>query len=1562
MAHTQTYTLTFICPNADNSLGTFSVDNVNECPIYSRTTAKDTTQHRVLDGIITKLHYHKQVYMPSVIEATILLTHTPTFVSGTDTDYLTAENIRGIFEQAAVELTTTITDDTTSVETTVARNFLVYQMTPIFRQEAISNSQMGYAELKLLIYSMDKLFDITKSSRSYVGMRLGHDIMTDGAAYYKVDDLLAPVVNYENMAFLNMDEGQGSEAIQPFLVQYNETFYTMLARTANRCGEYLYFENGQLNLGLKVQDTPLKVTCDTKEEGKLLLSAIEYPSKTVNPFEGITVRYQRNPLLSEADNTKFTININGYSSLPSKESIRKMEEDIYALRFNIEDKCPTEIKKGDKNTDGNEYSDAEITARQYDIYVWNQKHDFNTIIDDWIKQNNKKEANEADKALRKIQELPIRLEQCEYKIKDLNAKIEEAQAQLTTKTQEVAQALANRDSISSATNQEEWLRLDLIYQQELAKVQEINNTIDNYTSQIEAEETKKAEIEEQIATYPTKEGTNPKQIDTSGYFATIKGYWTKVQAFINDTLKKSTYYTLANTTETDTNAAPHHDAYVKTVGYTTEKAKIDALVNDLPLSKEKPQSTSAERRLVQDFIPGADDYFGVGANIKDNYTDMLGCISSKGTMTGAIGNMPKGKANVSGYAYAAGFIAKFLKTNKPLATFVLDMAVADGEAVLLAIEQAAIANNSYDEYFYNGSNIKDQLGPQKGLEDYVYTEKEKDGKWTKKKLFYTGAKLPSRTYEKYEYNTLTHKDDDSSQPFIYSTSYSVLKSDFYKLISKFQSIVSEEQIVLHVRTSENAQVVLLGDTINHNNQNYIVIEDDATFDANAPQRLTQRLVAVPTIEGSAIPPVCPQGHFGHTGPQTGKVIDNFDPDKMGRVRVQFNWQEEEVDAKYQKPTPYIRVATLHATTSKGGIYLRPRIGDEVMLSFEHDNPERPYVSASLFNKSNTPLTGSAYSPNTFVIASHNGHNITIADENNLEFLGPIIKVPFLKAALATNSDNNYLSDTNENSFAGGITMSDFLGMYKISASSTSRNITLSSPFGDVKIDAFTGISIEAPHGDIKISGKNVTIEARNNVKITSGKADEDAKKGYGQQHVDALKGTAKDLLKKYITPDLGLVRCVIERFLEPIEGSILIKSPNYLKLEAGDGVTSFENIESNNPQNYLGEIDADTFAKLGEPQTINYLIGQTYKVFKNRLEAILDARTRIQQEISSLTTLENLNNDQKKALLKEGQTLEINPYISWALNSQVNNEAAKNKFYTMFKTSDEIRAAFNNHEGAQDWVTCILQQERRIVALCSGIHAHIKYVKNISKESIAAKIKNLHSTAYNSLTNPQQKAKHEAWKDKYESALDELSNILSDFEDTYYKKPENLRKVVNNKAQTLKKAFRCIAYGYLTNQKTLTYDPVLAGRMLQNISPSTQLAVSQAMLEDEDASDSVAGLLNRPTLAQKTSVANLLDDTIWAAWVSGWQLIPPKKEKGWKDFGLDVVEDYTNFGKSISEIVNLKDYLSAKKGWAAINNRQPGTILISSQKGHMLTQRDGHFKLVQNTEGVEALRANLLQF
>lgn len=77
--------------------------------------------------------------------------------------------------------------------------------------------------------------------------------------------------------------------------------------------------------------------------------------------------------------------------------------------------------------------------------------------------------------------------------------------------------------------------------------------------------------------------------------------------------------------------------------------------------------------------------------------------------------------------------------------------------------------------------------------------------------------------------------------------------------------------------------------------------------------------------------------------QPARVIDNNDPEGLGRVQVQFVWQERK-----KEHTLWIRVVQPHAGAGKG-FYFIPEIGEEVLVDFEFQNAERPYVVGAHYN-------------------------------------------------------------------------------------------------------------------------------------------------------------------------------------------------------------------------------------------------------------------------------------------------------------------------------------------------------------------------------------------------------------------------------------------------------------------------------------------------------------------------------------------------------------------------------------------------------------------------------------
>ena len=108
-----------------------------------------------------------------------------------------------------------------------------------------------------------------------------------------------------------------------------------------------------------------------------------------------------------------------------------------------------------------------------------------------------------------------------------------------------------------------------------------------------------------------------------------------------------------------------------------------------------------------------------------------------------------------------------------------------------------------------------------------------------------------------------------------------------------------------------------------------------------------------------------------------KVKDTEDPNHLGRVRVQFDWQAQ-LDENMM--TPWLRLSQPYAGGGKGFSFI-PEIGEEVMIDFEGGNAERPFVKGTLFNGVADP-DGAWLPGNNQVkaIRTRNGHTIEIWDE------------------------------------------------------------------------------------------------------------------------------------------------------------------------------------------------------------------------------------------------------------------------------------------------------------------------------------------------------------------------------------------------------------------------------------------------------------------------------------------------------------------------------------------------------------------------------------------------------
>lgn len=443
---------------------------------------------------------------------------------------------------------------------------------------------------------------------------------------------------------------------------------------------------------------------------------------------------------------------------------------------------------------------------------------------------------------------------------------------------------------------------------------------------------------------------------------------------------------------------------------------------------------------------------------------------------------------------------------------------------------------------------------------------------------------------------------------------------------------------------------------------YVVVE----ININKSAKSLQIVKAIPLLLDSsnkyrAYPPVIKEEVFRYSGPQTAFVVDAADPKHQGRVRIRYPWQtnaeviptetftapdpesttDKSLKEKYTKisqlisdykkekteaASPWIRMS-VPASSSSGGIYFEPEPGDEVLVDFENGNIERPYVIGALYSKNNpAPVVKGRR-----VIKSKFGHTLRFKDPSDgvseitdstgtQRAFGQL--TPLFDMVSLWTAKDIFGSSKSCDPLTGGIDLGDQMGIYNISMSSDERAIKISSPFGDVSLNAFTGITISAPNGNIKISGKNVDIEASNKVSISSGSnlSRENWYESLGLGNVtsplDLFTKGVEQLRDRYMIVNLGLLRSLVEIIVRPIDGTLKIKSESFVKIEAGEGEAEvhkdnyrpfYKNhwLDEKYPENITAQNIVDLSTVIGK------YIDQVIEVVKNR--ANIQTRNTIQE-------------------------------------------------------------------------------------------------------------------------------------------------------------------------------------------------------------------------------------------------------------------------------------------------------------------------------------------------------------
>ncbi len=155
---------------------------------------------------------------------------------------------------------------------------------------------------------------------------------------------------------------------------------------------------------------------------------------------------------------------------------------------------------------------------------------------------------------------------------------------------------------------------------------------------------------------------------------------------------------------------------------------------------------------------------------------------------------------------------------------------------------------------------------------------------------------------------------------------------------------------------------------------------------------TNRFEAVPAAVNQKTWPPIPRPVVGsvETAIVTGPSSQEAFLDPYGRVQVRFWWN---ANSSNESTSCWVRVAQFWAGQSYGAFFW-PRVGHEVVVAFEHGDPDRPIIVGSVYNSTNT--TPYSMPGNTYIAgfrtktqggtAADNCHKFTLSDVPGSEII------------------------------------------------------------------------------------------------------------------------------------------------------------------------------------------------------------------------------------------------------------------------------------------------------------------------------------------------------------------------------------------------------------------------------------------------------------------------------------------------------------------------------------------------------------------------------------------------
>ena len=1042
----------------------------------------------------------------------------------------------------------------------VASNYYVYEVNP----QLVHGSSGLKIYVKLSIYSVDKVMTLNKYSKTYVNKKLGSGILMPESRnfhyHYGTKGLIKTDIGH--MCFLKYPENLvislkkpnaeddedakkytatvNAEFIHPYLVQYNESFYDFLSRTSNRCGEFLFFEDGKLTLGLPDSE-PVKI-----DE----FASVTYQEVLGGPLE-----------------------IPGYARDSVKDGVGKVEELNQTPIAKSPAKYPMDVFAG---------STAYNNELAIDEYIFPlEKEKFSTT-------NYEMRCDGTASQVAMAQLIPF--------FRDF----------LTNETAGgagIGTALAKNIILQQGVNRGlAWNR------QRTTNPEKEKLFLTPYAQKPEHSD---GTVTVQFGTLSDKGWT------TLDYFNDVRSHQEEQQrqTICIDLGTNATHYKLG------------------------QKIKVKGCEGEYVIIEIRKRS---------------------GQNWNNDYGKYDQTASDKvsGVRSQIIYAIPayKGKDGKDTFIPPVNGLPIICKAG-PQTAFIIDNADPKQQGrVRIAYPWQSVANAQRAALLTAQQRLKQIEKEEEELEAQLeklsfifklvgygmsYTETGYHPDWL-------------RTSVKKKYDEYLKKHNRQTEALAQYGGTPAGQEELRKSIVPKESAWYEEVLKMLDECCEIAK------------------RRDAAKEAGDKEeqiRLNKEIIGLPHVY---------KQEYYKTKRRLEETRDKKEEQKATVVQEAEKVQKAIAD----DASPWIRVSSPMATPG-GGAFFKPQVGDEVLINYDNDNIDRPYVVGGLFSKNNpVPQEGLARYTQPLVqqkdvnvaLMSPNGHHITFTDpEYGGNFFTNALSpgIGFYSSIIGLDKFGKNVKD-----MSGGIHIGDRYGLYEIEMLSHKRSVNIKSPFGTVGINAFSGITICAPNGDVTIRGKNITLEAGNKISVTSGKniqppgiGSPDTTSGWWANTltstVGAIAGGAVDALVAPVV-DLSLIRHVVEVFVRPVDGTMLIKSKRFLRLEAGAGKTTIKRnryAKSVEEKKQSSEAFYNTLI-----QCVQDIDSQVQNIFDTYNKMWRDAYDRKRAYFDDIAGVLNDDNDPNIAELAYKLSSEV-PVIGEKIDDSV-VEKIESKFEGHFKDGD----------------------------------------------------------------------------------------------------------------------------------------------------------------------------------------------------------------------------------------------------------------------------------------------------